>query len=360
MLHTIERILAQRYQVTTALSAGEALTVTEGLGPELAILDIRMPKMDGFKLLGRLREIKPDLDVIFMTGIIHELDAQLIRSIREKAFYFVQKPFDREVLLTLVERCLELRRLAAENRRHLGRLERELEEARGFQRSLLPRATAFLGGVDLAAIYQPCTELGGDLYDYAGSGEGRATVLIADVSGHGVSAAMLTAIVKSSFHDTRAEGYEPLAVVRRISRAIGSFEASRFVTVICARLCAKDRKLEYVNAGHPNGLLWNDNGDKTLLPGTGPLISPVFPEAEWEQRSLPLATGDKLFLYTDGVTETLDDRDEFGEKRLFDALQDRPLRGQELMQHVLSTLKRFSGARPAADDRTLLTATITT
>ena len=113
MLHTIERILAQRYQVTTALSAGEALTVTEGLGPELAILDIRMPKMDGFKLLGRLREIKPDLDVIFMTGIIHELDAQLIRSIREKAFYFVQKPFDREVLLTLVERCLELRRLAA-------------------------------------------------------------------------------------------------------------------------------------------------------------------------------------------------------------------------------------------------------
>ena len=145
-----------------------------------------MPQIDGFRLLSSLREIKPDLDVIFMTGIIHELDAQLIRSIR--------KPFDRDVLLTLVERCLELRRLAAENRRHVKRLELEPREARGFQRSLLPRATARLGSVDLAADYQPCTELGGDLYDYAGDGGDKATVLIADVSGHGVSAAMLTAI----------------------------------------------------------------------------------------------------------------------------------------------------------------------
>src|SRR5262245_1284946 len=96
-----------------------------------------MPEMDGFELMGRLKAVKPDLDLIVMTGSVTETESKLIRAIRERAFYFIQKPFDREVLLTLVARCLELRKLAEENRRHVGRLEGELHEARAFQKSLL-------------------------------------------------------------------------------------------------------------------------------------------------------------------------------------------------------------------------------
>src|SRR5260370_20031671 len=115
-----------------------AMVVAKTFSPDLAILDIQMPDMDGFELMEKLQAIAPEVDIILMTGSIHELDAKLIRAIRKEAFYFLQKPFDREVLLTLVERCLELKRLDSENRKHLQRMEKELTEARAFQKSLLP------------------------------------------------------------------------------------------------------------------------------------------------------------------------------------------------------------------------------
>ena len=101
-----------------------------------------MPEMDGFQLMEELQSLDPELEVIFMTGSIHEIDAKLIKAIRKDAFYFLQKPFDRGVLLTLVERCLELKRLDRENREHQLRMERELGDARAFQQSLLPPRAA--------------------------------------------------------------------------------------------------------------------------------------------------------------------------------------------------------------------------
>src|SRR5262245_51944780 len=123
MLRAVERVLAPRHPVVTAGSGTRALEELAAADFDLAILDVHMPGMDGFELLGRLRAARPGLDVIFMTGVVHELDEPLVRSIRERAFYFIQKPFERELLLALVERCLELRRLQAENRSHVSRLE---------------------------------------------------------------------------------------------------------------------------------------------------------------------------------------------------------------------------------------------
>src|SRR4030095_13968571 len=118
------------------------------------------------ELLGRLKAVRSDLDIILMTGSATETESKLIRSIRERAFYFIQKPFDREVLLTLVARCLELRKLAEENRRHVGRLEGELREARAFQKSLLPPESGKIDGLAIDARYLPSSELGGDFFDY--------------------------------------------------------------------------------------------------------------------------------------------------------------------------------------------------
>src|SRR5262252_6310986 len=162
MLRSVERVLGQDYNVLSTPSSREALGLAKTFKPDLAILDIQMPDMDGFQLMEELRTLDPELDVIFMTGTIHELDAKLIRAIRKDAFYFLQKPFDRGVILSLVERCLERKRLDRSNRKHLLRLERELGDARAFQQSILAPRFGTVGGISVFAQYIPCSELAGD------------------------------------------------------------------------------------------------------------------------------------------------------------------------------------------------------
>jgi sigma-B regulation protein RsbU (phosphoserine phosphatase) len=356
MLRSVERVLGQNYHVAGTRVPTEAVELVDTFGPDLAILDVRMPGMDGFELMGRLKASRPNLDIILMTGSVHELDAHLIRAIRQKAFYFLQKPFDRELLQTLVERCLEMRRLGKENTRHLRRLEEQLAEARAFQQSMLPQEQACLGGAAVSARYLPCYELGGDFFDYASGGRDTSTLLVADVSGHGATAAMLTGIVKSAFHSASPEGYEPRSVVERVSAGIRTFGHERFVTLICARLSVSNLVLEYVNAGHPPGILWGKHPALTFLEATGPLISPAFPSFSWVQKTLRLEEDHHLLLYTDGVEEVGGETGFFGLERIVEGVAKNPDGGITLLDEILRSVREFSGGRRLQDDLTLITA----
>lgn len=354
MLHSMQRLLGDRYELELASSGRKALGLIEAFEPDLAILDVRMPEMDGFELMSGLRLKRPDVDVIFMTGAIHEVDAQLIRAIRERAFYFVQKPFDRDVLLTLVERCLEQRRLEAENRAYLRQLESELDDARTFQLGMLPPIAAQVGEFAVHAHYEPSESLGGDLYDHLDAGGGALAFLIADVSGHGVSAAMLTANVKSALHDAHGDGYAPLAVVERLSSSLRPFDDGRFVTLFSGLLRA-DRSLEYVNAGHPPPLVTSATGARRELTLTGPLVSPTLAGLPvWESARIELGRGDHLFSYTDGIVEARGEEGFFGEERLLDVLDEPAWDGADRIERVLAAVRAFADGRPLEDDLTLL------
>src|SRR5688572_25463914 len=176
MLRAVERVLTVSYSVVGTTSPMEAVSAAEALNPDLAILDIRMPGLDGFELMARLKARLPDLDIILMTGSVDDLDDKLVRALRSPAFYFIQKPFDRDVLSTLVERCLELRWRREAHRLNLERLETEMAEARAFQQSLLPGREKTLNRVAVCCRYTPSSALGGDLYDYATS-TGRTALL---------------------------------------------------------------------------------------------------------------------------------------------------------------------------------------
>lgn len=355
MLRTVERVLAAQYGVSSARTEAEALAALGAAPHDLAIVDLRMPEHDGFDVAAALREIAPDLDVIFMTGVVHELDQQLVRALREKAFYFIQKPFEREVLLALVNRCLELRRLETENRAYVAQLEGQLAEARAFQQSMLPPRRARLGELELAAHYAPSEHVSGDLFDYVRASDGGASVLVADVSGHGVSAAMLTGVVKAAFHDAHDEGDGPLGVVERIASGLRPFDAARFVTAFCAAIDARSQRLVYVNAGHPAPLLRDASGARRQLSLTGAMISPAFPDMTWEERAVPFGPGARLLAYTDGITEARGDDGAFGVERLRALVDATDARGAALLDAVVGAVNRFCGGRPADDDRTLLT-----
>lgn len=354
MLRSVERVLGQDYSVATTRSSREAVGLARDFKPDLAILDIQMPEMDGFQLMEELRALDPELDVIFMTGSVHEIDSKLIKAIRKDAFYFLQKPFDRGVLLSLVERCLELRRLDRANRDHLLRLEKELGDARAFQQSLLPQGFGRPGGISVFAHYIPCFELAGDFYDYASVSPDGAAILVADVSGHGASAAMLTGTVKSAFHSASSDSYEPARVVHRVAEGIHVFGHHHFITLICARV--RGEWLDFVNAGHPPGVLSSRGTASPLLESTGPIISPAL-NSSWEQRKIRVKRGsDRIVLFTDAIIEAESESGEYGVDRLLEEVRNGPTEGKALSAQILGSVREFMAGRSMHDDLTLVIA----
>ena len=357
MLRAIERVLGAAHDVTVSGSSREALARAAAVAPDLAILDIRMPELDGFELMERLAAQHPGIDVILMTGSIDDQDEKLVRAIRGAAFYFIQKPFDRDVLRTLVDRCVELRRQRENNRRYVQRLERELDAARTFQQGLLPEAEAVAGGVRICCRHMPSSELGGDLYDYACGRSGGTALLIADVAGHGAAAAMLTAVVKSAFRASEADDYDPVAITDRVRRSVAAFGEERFVTLMALKMSPRGGTLSYVNAGHPPGLLWNAGGRLERLAATGLLISPALPYLGWERVTLPLAPGDHVLLYTDGVTDALF-REMDGEPLIRAAIAQHVAGGPGLLDAIVADIGCHPPHRPPEDDITLVTAAL--
>jgi phosphoserine phosphatase RsbU/P len=357
MVRAVERVLGGTHEVVGSHSSPEALTLARQFEPDLVVLDVRMPEIDGFELMGRLKADLPGVDIIVMTGSLDDLDQKLIRAIRGRAFYFIQKPFDREVLQTLVERCLELRWRRLESRQHVERLERELAEARAFQQGLLPLPEMVVDQLAVSCRYVSCVELGGDLYDYVAIGPGRIALVVADVMGHGVSAAMLTGVVKSAFRASSPQGFEPQAMVRRLWRNMDAFGTERFVTLIAAVVSTDERRVDYVNAGHPAGLVFSGNQGVSRLASTGPLVSPAFRDCIWEQRSVAFETGDLLFLYTDGVSDALAGPDDCGEEAIVQLARTDPPQELPLVDLVLGRAREQFGGRPQPDDLTLLSVT---
>jgi serine phosphatase RsbU (regulator of sigma subunit) len=358
MLHALQRVLERNCELRGTTDARQALALADAFAPELAFVDVRMPGIDGFELLARLKARYPDIDVIIVTGSVSELDAKLARAIRENAFFFLQKPFDRDVLLTLVERWQERRELALANRGYLQRLEAELAAARAFQRSMFPGEGGEVNGVTLAGRCEPCDALGGDIYDWVDAGSGRVTVLVADVSGHGVPAAMLTGFVKSALHSAHVDGYAPRSVALRVRNGLRTMDEGAFITLLCARFDAEAGHLEYVNAGHPAGVFGSPGAELADLPPSGPLLSPAFSDADWRVVRLPLAPGGHLLLHTDGVEEAQrPDGELFGRDRLLELVRGGAT-GGALVDAILREVARFTEARPARDDYTLLSAAV--
>jgi serine phosphatase RsbU (regulator of sigma subunit) len=357
ILRAMDRILSPHYDVQVAGTPGRGLEMAAAEPPDLAVLDIRMPEMDGFALMARLLERDPHMDAILMTGSADERDARMVRAIRERAFFFLTKPFDREVLLTLVERCMELRRLNAENRAHLTRMEREIEAARVFQQSLLPEPRAARDGLRVAVHYEPGDELGGDFCDYLFGDFGLGLVVV-DVSGHGATAAMQTGMVKLAFRDAVGEGLEPAAVARRIARTCRLFPQGRHLSAVCVR--AHGDRIEIVNAGHPDVFRIGRDGVVERLASTAPIVHPGLTPWRYDARVVALTPGDLLLVYTDGLIEARSAAGlEYGIDRLEASIRTwhgRTGSNREcatLLSSLREDLASYTAGRPLDDDLTL-------
>ncbi|MDZ7372928.1 MAG: SpoIIE family protein phosphatase [candidate division KSB1 bacterium] len=236
------------------------------------------------------------------------------------------------------------------------RMEEELQIAREIQLRLLPRGFPEVPGIEVFGTHKPSRWVAGDYFDVLLLSPEELALVVADVSGKGVPAALLMANVQAGLHTLLAPGVDLAGLAARLNRLI--FENTgydKFVTVFVGILSIPERSLRYVNAGHNPPYLLRPNGDLSTLE-TGGLLMGMIPEVGYEVGQANLAAGDLLFLYTDGVVEAQNVREEeFGEARLAEELRcAAPHGARAVCQRVLEAVESFAAGCDQYDDITLL------
>ena len=236
-------------------------------------------------------------------------------------------------------------------------VERELETARKIQTSLLPRELPKVPGLDLAARYLPMTAVAGDLYDVIELGPSRAGVLVADVAGHGVPAALVASMVKLAFSTQADDAHDPARVLSAINRILCRHVGGTFATAIYAVFDTGTRTIQVANAGHPPLLLGRAD-HRVIQSDEHGLMLGVMPDAVYTSSQLDLHDGDCVLLYTDGIPETQNPRGDFLDvDRLRDWLASANGHDARAFAAVaLDNLKRWRGGTAFDDDVTFVVA----
>lgn len=228
------------------------------------------------------------------------------------------------------------------------------------KRLVLPQAPPDWPEVAWGVNYAPLDPLGGDLYGFARPDDDHLGVLIADASGHGIPAAMVAILARLAFAEACRKTVRPGEVLAAMNGRLQGMTDERFVTAFYAVLNRKTRQLVYANAGHPFPL-WYSAAQKSCveLPARGFLLG-VMPDEVYVERTVDLEPGDRLCLFTDGVTDCRDDRGEtLGHQRLVEILQANATRpAADVTNGIVEEIKRFCGATKPTDDMTLVVAEI--
>ena len=390
-----QRLRRKGYDVVVAPDGRCALQLIQDHRFDLILLDVMMPGLNGMEVLKKLRETHAALDLPIIMATARGESEEIVKALGLGANDYVTKPLDFPVVLARVrthlalkgmaEQLKQLERSLAERNRELeqtnarlsevnGRMSRDLKAAARIQETFLPRALPPLPGMAFAWIYRPCDELAGDGLNVIPFGGGRTGLYILDVSGHGVASALLS-VTLSRFltHPSepssvlgrggaareKLEIASPAKVADRLNRFFPfDSSAEQFATMIYGVLNSLTGEFRYVSAGHP--------GPVHLPAGAGPVVlesrgTPIgLAEDPYQERSVRLAAGDRLYLYSDGLTEAMDGAGaQFGEDRLLEAIaRDRSIPLQEGVTALLGEIERWRGAAGAQDDVSILAVEI--
>lgn len=239
----------------------------------------------------------------------------------------------------------------------LRQLESELELSQVIQRGLLPQQVPSIEGVNIAAFNRPAQIVGGDYFDFVDFKDGNHGLVMADVSGHGVSAGMFMSSLQTAFHTLVPEAESPLEVLERINRLyIHNINFTTFVTIFFGKYDPATRTLSYANAGHNSAYLYRLAANQEIwLRPTGPAIG-VMEEFTIRTEAVSLEPGDILLLYTDGITEATNHQGVFwNEDNLANIIsQNANSSAEQLIQKILQALKDHTDGSPLADDVTLM------
>ena len=361
------------YSVLQASDGQSGLEICRKRFPDLVLLDLSMPGMDGFELCGIVRDddLLRDIPVIMLTA--YESTELKMQAFDLGAVDYLTKPVNNGELLVRIRTHLKInsltRFLKQANRELLAsqqQLQQGIRAAAELQRNLLPKQIPDCENLRFASFFQPCEHVGGDIYNIQRLDDRHLAVYILDVSGHGFSAAMMTALVTqaiSGYHQRGADKLEsgtgkmgistPVEIIRELN---GEFSITRFNLYFTISYLIYDTESHtfcYCCAGHPPPVQVTQGGKVLLLDKGGP---PAGMDGVWHEGNGHLNSGDRIYFYTDGLTEYDNEADElYGQKRLIDSMtagSSLPLK--KAVDNIIGKLKRFGSQADAADDMTLL------
>jgi len=353
-----ENLEHERFRVLVERDGARALQRARREPPDLMILDVMLPSMNGFDLCARLKEEGFPAPIFMLTGLADEQSR--LKGLGLGADDYLSKPFSIRELLLRVRNSLD------RSDRSLGKaraLEQELRKAREIQHNALPVRSPRVRGLDVSGTMIPATHVGGDYFDYLLLGPDRFAIVVADVSGKGMPAALYVHKMQGVVHASRSAASGAADILFRLQEHLGSsLEADSFVTAVVAVFDVKHRNADIASAGHPPVFFKRGNRLYEVPAGgmiIGQAIGTLFPEL-LKPAQVHLEPGDTFFFYSDGIPEAMNPRqEEFGFDRLKRMLAGVHGTSRGAVRQCLKDVGAFSGDEPQSDDITFVTVKMT-
>ena len=346
---------AEGIQMEAVTSPDAALAALQAGTYDLLLMDLNYTGdttsgREGIDLLSRIQAIDSTLPVIVMTGW-GSVDLA-VEAMRRGVRDFVQKPWDNAHLVATLRTEIEQGRERRERARHE---QRELDEALRIQRKLLPASLPELDGWEIACSWQPASGVGGDCFDAIALTPSRVALSIADVVGKGIPAALLMSNLQAAVRAFATGTTEPCELCQQVNRILcGHIAEGRFISFCYCVIDTELGVVTYCNAGHYPPIVVRAGGGVERLTAGGPVLG-VLPDAAYEQGRVAVGAGDRVILFTDGITEArATDDGEFGEDRLIDlSVEHRACSAPALQARLGAAVASFTGGR-FQDDSTLI------
>jgi sigma-B regulation protein RsbU (phosphoserine phosphatase) len=338
----------------------DLLNVTDDIS--LILSDINMPKMDGLTLLHELQEIE---DLLLKTVIVSAYgDMENIRTAMNRgAFDFVTKPIDFTDLETTIERGLKEIGYMKENQKHktlLNAVQQDLDTAARIQQKILPQDfPAFPNRKEFQVYAEMHTakEVGGDFYDFFFIDDTHLGFVIGDVSGKGIPASIYMAVSRTMLKAIASQVHDPAECLSTVNTMlIPESDLTTFVTVFYGVLNTETGLIQYCNGGHNLPYHVKEDGSSVQVENTGGLLLGKIEPIEYQTKELQLEPGEKIILYTDGLTEAMNEKEEmYEEERLEEYLKNHPgYRDDKLLRGLIVDALKFINKAEQSDDITLL------
>src|SRR5215208_3017334 len=359
------RVLAQLlsaagYNCRVSNDGSEALETIHARPPSLLLLDFDMPGINGAEVLRRLRSdqnpMVAQIPAIMLTA--HGSEQSEVSCLHAGADDFVTKPVNASVLQARIETQLRLRSMRRQLERQNDELEkwrrdreRDLAAARLTQQSLIPQKPLLLPGWQIATCYHPVIQVGGDIYGWLRMKNGRVLFWIADGTGHGAAAALLTTLAKLLFHHGSMDHDSPASLMEAVDNDFRStFGARSFMTAMCVALDPATGQAQVVGAGHPSLLVVHHNGTTQSIASVAPPLG-MIKRSAFTQTAINLEPRDAFLLYTDGLFRwTKDELHQVTPGKLEKVLDHSAPSAEALLKGIVAQTAPKDSTKTAPDD----------